>query len=281
MPSQRWKSGKPWKGKTAVVCGASSGLGREIALQLADSQVASLALLARNGQRLEELQERLVARHPGTRVLIETADVCNQAQIAASAEKIHLELGQPHLVVQAVGRSDRGQLIDLDSQHLQSLIDTNVVSSLNALQTFRPQLSAHGGTIVLIGSLASLFAPRFLGGYPIAKHALAALAQQARLELAGEGLHVLLACPGPIARADSGTRYAESPQAARLPEEALRPGGGAKVRGLDPCKLARDILQAAAKKKKVIIRPRTARLLLALTALSPSLGDFLLQQKTS
>jgi uncharacterized protein len=124
-----------------------------------------------------------------------------------------------------------------------------------------------------------------LGGYAIAKHGLAALAQQARLELAEEGIHVLLACPGPIAREDSGTRYdhlARDPHSPNqdLPEAMRQPGGGAKVRGLEPQQLVRDILQAAAHKQPRIIRPRKAQWLHWVSALSGSLGDRLLRKNS-
>jgi short-subunit dehydrogenase len=238
-------------------------------------------LLARRPDALESQQRELTHSFGGTKVIAEPVDMCHRRSVEEAADRIEAALGTVDLLVQSVGMSDRGTLHQLECDRLHELLDVNVVSSLNAIQAFTPSLTRPGGTLVLIGSLASVFAPRFLGGYSITKHALAGLAQQARLELAAEGLQVLLACPGPIARADAGHRYTTAKQAAELPEAALGPGGGAKIRGLAPNRLARDILAAAAANKRVIIRPRMARLLLVLSAISPGLGDYLLQRKSS
>lgn len=279
-----------WKEKTAVVCGATSGLGREIAMLLADVGVAKLIILARNEGQLQAFKSSLSIRCPEVEVAAFSVDVCSREQVQALVEQVTETLGVPQLVVQAVGASDRGTIAELGPEHLRSLIDVNVMSSLNVIQAFRPALQQSHGHIVLIGSLASLFAPRFLGGYAIAKHALAALAQQSRLELAEDGIKLLLACPGPIARDDAGSRYTHHPSSGEssrgisgegLPAEALQPGGGAKVGRLDPRALARDILAAAAAGKTVIIRPRKARLLLIVAAFFPRLADRLLRKKTS
>ena len=58
------------------------------------------------------------------------------------------------------------------------------------------------GHVVNLGSLAAKTAARWMGAYPATKFALAAYTQQLRLELGPEGLHVLLVCPGPVARKD-------------------------------------------------------------------------------
>lgn len=270
-----------WSGKTAVVCGASAGLGRQLVLQLAKSNIARLALVARRQSPLVEWCEECRARFPNTDFRPYTADLSDSQQAFDCAAHIHDQLGNPDLLVQAIGQSDRGQIKDLKSSRLISLVDANVTTSLNAIQAFLPGLTSQGGTIVLLGSLSSLFAPRFLGGYAIAKHALAGLAQQLRLELADDHVHVLLACPGPIRRDDEGTRYTNLSGIEQLPAEALRPGGGAKLSGLNAERLAYDILKAAASKKPTLIRPRSARFLLALSAFAPSLAEFILKKKTS
>lgn len=274
-----------WKDKTAVVCGATSGLGREIATLLAEVGVAKLIIVARKEGLLQDCRKSLSVKYPNLECAAFSADVCSREQVQALMGQITETFGVPDLVVQAVGASDRGTITELEQEHLRSLLDVNVISSLNVIQVFRPALRQSRGNFVLIGSLASLFAPRYLGGYAIAKHALAALAQQSRLELAEDGIKLLLACPGPIDRDDAGSRYAQHRSSgeltSELPSAALQPGGGAKVGRLDPRALARDILAAAAAGKAVIIRPRKARLLLIVAACFPRLADILLRKKTS
>ncbi|MEO8272356.1 MAG: SDR family NAD(P)-dependent oxidoreductase [Aureliella sp.] len=269
-----------WKGKRAVVCGATAGLGRAFAIELARQQVQHLTLVARSSVNLQTLRRELLGQFASLDVVCLPADLCVKEQLQLAVEQLHQTGLGVDLVVQAVGQSDRGRLVDLSSQRLHELIGANVLSSLHAVQCFHPLMRKAGGNIVLIGSLASLFAPRFLGGYAIAKHGLAALAQQARLELAEDGIHVLLACPGPIARDDSGARYDQQARSDELPDAARRPGAGAKIRGLDSQRLVHEILRAAAAKQPRIIRPRKANLLLWLSALSTSLGDRLLRKNS-
>ena len=263
-----------------MVCGASAGLGRALATQLAADQINDLVLIARNPERIQQLAQDLTAEYPAIHALAFSVDVCDRSQVDACAQELQSRIGPIDLLIHAVGQSDRGTIGGLGAQRLQDLFHANVLSSLNALQAFRPMLAKPTSVAVMIGSLAGLFAPRYLGGYAIVKHGLSALAQQSRLELADEGVHVMLACPGPIARQDTVRRY-ESIAQTDMPEEALQPGGGAKLKGLEPAALARDILRSAAKKKRMIIRPRSARLLLALGAVSPWLGDYLLKKSTS
>ncbi len=285
-----------WKDKSAVVCGATAGLGRAFAVELAQQQVQRLVLMARSEEGLQAMRGELLGRFTHLEVVCAAADLRDRQQLAQACEQLQSSGARLDLLIQAVGQSDRGRLVDLTSQRLHELIDANVLTSLHAIQCFRPLMrptasptGSHavvpkgGGarpTIVLIGSLASLFAPRFLGGYAIAKHGLAALAQQARLELDEEGIHVLLACPGPIARADGGARYDQLTRDADLPEAVRQPGAGAKVSGLDPQQLVRDILQAAAAQQPRIIRPRKAQWLHWLSVASAAWGDRLLRKNS-
>jgi short-subunit dehydrogenase len=108
---------------------------------------------------------------------------------------------------------------------------------------------------------------------------VAALAQQLRLECDERGIHVLLVCPGPIARDDSNDRYID--QSDEVPPQAYQPAGGAKVRRIDPRKLAERIVRACEGRRAELIVPRSARLLFAVAQLSPKLGDWFLRKFTA
>ena len=108
--------------------------------------------------------------------------------------------------------------------------------------------------------------------------ALAAYSQQLRLELGPQGLHVLLVCPGPLARDTNRTYGADADP--HLPPEAARPGGGVKTKAIDPADLAERILVACQRRRPEIVIPAKARLVFALSQLWPSLGDYLLRKFT-
>jgi NAD(P)-dependent dehydrogenase (short-subunit alcohol dehydrogenase family) len=274
-----------WKSKNAIVCGGSSGLGLCLARELVRQQAKLVVILGRDASRLNAARSQLIelASEVGSPTIVEivAADLVNSESARQCSIAIQQLAPDIDLVLQCVGLSDRGSLAQLTEQRLRELLDANVVTSLHAIQSFSSLLTQRRGTIVLIGSLASLFAPRFLGGYSIAKHALAAMAQQARLELADEGIHVVLCCPGPIDRPDAGTRYQDRVDKEKLPDNALGPGGGAKVNRLDPVELSKQILKAAQRRRALLVLPRKAWWLRLITAFSQRLGDYLLRSKSS
>jgi short-subunit dehydrogenase len=114
-----------------------------------------------------------------------------------------------------------------------------------------------------------------MGAYPASKFALAAYTQQLRLELGERGLHVLLVCPGPIAREDSGQRYAASNN---VPAETLKPGAGARLKLIQPDDLAAKILKACEGREAELVVPSKAKWLFALAQLSARFGDWYLRR---
>jgi short-subunit dehydrogenase len=99
------------------------------------------------------------------------------------------------------------------------------------------------------------------------------------LELQPRGVHVLLVCPGPLARPDAGNRYDD--QAAALPESARRPGGGARLKGIPPEKLVTKMLRYCERRKPELVMPGKARLLFAISQIAPRLGDWIVNRMTS
>ena len=205
------------------------------------------------------------------------SDVDQAARVASVIEQSFERLD---VVVNCIGTSDRGRVEDLTSDRLHELLDQNVIAMLLASQATLPLLSKSRGSIVNIGSLAGKVGARYLGGYNAAKHALTGLTQQMRLEWRERGIHVALVSPGPIRRDDAGTRYAAQVDE-NLPGNASKPGGGAKVKGLDPERIADAVLRCAQKKATDMVLPRHVRLLLAIGSVFPRLGDWLLLRFTS
>jgi uncharacterized protein len=267
-----------WHGKRAVVVGASAGLGRALAEVLVERGVRT-AIVARRQPPLEATAQDLRSR--GGNVLPVVADVTRSDDVNRLVSAVHSAWGGLDLMCHCAGRSMRGTALATPADEFRALWEINFLSALRCTQAFAPALIDSRGHVVLIGSLASKSAAAYLGAYPASKFPLAALAQQLRLEI-GDGLHVLLVCPGPVARrdaADSVARYAD--QVGDLPAAAHRPGGGAKVRAIDPHRLTAQILSACEARRPELVVPRKARLLFAIAQLSPRLGDWLLHKMTS
>jgi NAD(P)-dependent dehydrogenase (short-subunit alcohol dehydrogenase family) len=206
------------------------------------------------------------------------ADVTRQADCERLATEVVAQCGRLDLLVNCAGRSARGGIATTTAEQFAELLDVNFLSAVNATQAALPHLLASRGHLVFIGSLASKSASRYLGAYPASKFPLAAYAQQFRLELASQGLHTLLVCPGPIRRDDAGVRYDAA--AMDLPPEARRPGGGVQLKRIDPEWLADRILRSCERRRPELVVPARARLLFAISQLWPSLGDWLVTRMT-
>jgi uncharacterized protein len=264
-----------WQRKICLVTGASSGLGLSISRALA-SRGARVVMNARSVGPLNDAAEILKAA--GGDVTCCAGDVTSQADVERIAETVRADFGEIDLLCNCAGQSTRQAVLDTTPEDFQQLWEANFLSTVRMTRAFSADLLTRQGHVVNIGSLASKVAPRFYGGYPASKFAVAAYSQQLRLELGPQGLHVLLVCPGPIKREDNSPRYQTS--TTNLPESAQQPGGGAKLRGIDPDWLAERILTACERRQAEVIVPAKVRLLLVLSALSPRLGDWILTKST-
>lgn len=262
--------------RVAIVTGASEGLGRVIAVQLI-REGYYVAVIGRDREKLDAF----VLEQPSGSCLPIACDVTVGGQVHSMVASLIQATGRIDVLVNVVGQSDRGLVADLRIEKLEQLFATNVNASLLCSQACLPWLEESGGVIVNIGSLAAKVGARYLGGYPAAKHALAGLTQQMRLEWKVRGVHVGLLNPGPIRRSDAGARYEKQVgDQTGLPAKASRPGGGTSVKGVPPEKVAKAVLKIIRKRKPDIIMPWHLRPLVAIGHLWPAAGDWLLLKFT-
>jgi NAD(P)-dependent dehydrogenase (short-subunit alcohol dehydrogenase family) len=265
-----------WKDKVALVTGGSAGFGWALAQVLADAG-ARLALADLDEERLATAMDHL--RERGHDAAGFPVDVTQPDQVDALVRQAVERFGRLDMLANIVGRSARGKLLDTTPDAFRDLFELNFLSMVHCTRAAASHLIQSRGHVVNMGSLAAKSAARFLGAYPASKFPVAAYSQQLRYELGPQGLHVLLVCPGPIARKDAGQRYDE--QATDLPESARRPGGGVRLQGIPPEKLAARVLRACEKRAPELVMPAKARLLFAILQLWPSLGDRILKKMTN
>lgn len=276
---------KPGSQRGAVVTGSSAGLGLAVATELL-AHGYRVALVGRDSVKLQIAAQRLRSTVGGEslradQIITVAADLTHPPDVAGVAEKVEQQWGRLDVLVNVVGLSDRGLIENLQPARLNELITANVTTTLLCCQSMRPLLEETGGVVVNIGSLAAKVGARYLGAYPAAKHALAGLTQQLRLEWKPLGIHVALVSPGPIRRDDAGSRYSEHLQGdADLPETAARPGGGTTVRGIDPQRVARTVRKVIQRRSPDVMLPGHLRPLVAIGHLWPRLGDWLLLRFT-
>ena len=262
-----------WQDKVALVTGGSSGLGLAIAESLARRK-AKVVIAARRPEPLESAAAELRRYEPSAMAV--PADVTRQEDVDRLIEETIARFGKLDMLVNCAGRSTRGDILSTTAEDFEQLLDLNFIALVRCTLAAAPHLLQSKGHLVNIASLAAKSAGHHLGAYPATKFAVAAYTQQLRNELEPQGLHVLLVCPGPIAREEVRTYGAE--QMPALPPRASQPGGGVKLTRLSADKLAAAILKACERRKAELVMPAASRLLFALAQLSPRLGDWLLKK---
>ena len=173
---------------TAVVTGASSGIGAATALRLASDGWTVVAA----ARRLDRLGA-LAASSPGIRP--QALDVTDPRSVEDLADAVpECDL----LVANAGGAFDLSPLAEADADTWARTYDVNVLGAVRTVQALLPALQSARGQIVLTGSTAGRWVYEGGGGYTAAKHALAALRETLRLELVESGVRVSEVAPGMV-----------------------------------------------------------------------------------
>ncbi len=184
---------KPYQGKAVVVTGASSGIGRALALRLAD-QGARIALAARDAQRLDALAEECRQRG-GTAIAVPT-DVTDEAQCKALIERTVAEFGRLDVLINNAGIGATGLLEELpDLTVFRQVMDVNFHGTVACTYYAVKHLKQTQGRIVNISSLGGKSPLPYNTNYIASKHAVHGFSDSLRMELAQAGVSVTLICP--------------------------------------------------------------------------------------
>lgn len=180
-------------GKIAVVTGASSGIGKAIASDLA-AKGAALCLVGRTSDELNNLSVSL--KNHSTRVELCRVDLGSDDDIESLRKCIEHDFGCLHILVHSAGALSLGpiesaQISDFDWQYR-----INVRAPYLVTQTLLPLIETQKGQIVFINSSVGLVSKANLSQYAATKHALKALADSLREEVSHKGIRVLSVFPG-------------------------------------------------------------------------------------
>lgn len=181
------------KDKTAVITGASSGIGKAIALALAAKGVKT-CLLGRNLEALEEVS--VVARKTTRQVLCCQVDLTVDQDIREIKDRISGEFKRVDFLIHSAGVISFGPLESASVEEFDKQYQINVRAPYALTQALLPMLRSSQGQIVFINSSAGLNAGPNLGQYAASKFALKAIADSFRQEINAEGLRVLSVYPG-------------------------------------------------------------------------------------
>jgi NAD(P)-dependent dehydrogenase (short-subunit alcohol dehydrogenase family) len=181
-------------GKTAVVVGGTSGIGRALSLGLAEAG-ADVVASARRKEQVEETAAAIEAA--GRRTLRVASDVSDRASLENLLARTLEHFGKVDILINCAGKIKRAPTLTFPEEEWQSIIDTNLTGTLRACQIFGKHMLERGyGRIVNIASLNSYVALAEVAAYAASKAAVASLTRSLAVEWSKHGVVVNAIAPG-------------------------------------------------------------------------------------
>lgn len=185
-------------GQTALVTGASAGLGAEFARQLA-SEVGTLILVARREERLQSLKEELHHLAPDLRVELRVCDLSDEAQRLALLSGLERDGLEIDLLINNAGLGDIGDMSSAQWEKLDLMLQVNVTALTHMSRALLPGMQARQrGCVLNVSSTAGFLALPSFAAYAATKAYVNSLSEALRVELKGSGVSVTALCPGPV-----------------------------------------------------------------------------------
>jgi len=256
---------KTFKDKVCVITGAASGIGRALAVELAEVG-AVLALSDINAEGLEETTQMVGGSN---KVMTDVFDMADANAIANYADKVTSNLGGADYVFNVAGLTRVGNFIDTPLESMEKVMDVNYWGVVRMTKAFIDQIIASKGTLVNISSVFGLIGYAGQTHYCASKFAVRGFTETLAQELKGTGVGICSVHPGGIA-----TNIARNAIADKLPDSgATREEMDAafdKMAITSPKKAAQVILKGATKKKRRILIGGDARFISIVSRLFPS-----------
>jgi short-subunit dehydrogenase len=198
-----------WTDKVVLITGASSGIGRGLAVELA-RRGAKLGLVARRAEVVDEVVREIEAA--GGKALALPADVQSEDSIRAAADKLRAELGPIDVLIANAGIGPTRDAAELNAKEVSSVINVNVIGASNSVAAVIPEMVKRGsGQLVVISSLAAYRGLPRSAAYCASKAAVSAFFESLRLDLEPRGINVTIIHPGFIKTPLTSGRDAQMP----------------------------------------------------------------------
>ena len=180
--------------RVAVVVGGTSGIGRTLALGLAEAG-AHVVASGRRTDRVESVAGEIAAM--GRRTLRLPCDVADRSSLLRLRDLVLRDLGRVDILVNCAGRTRRTPTLEVSEEEWNAILDTNLSGMLRACQAFAPPMLERGyGRIVNVGSLTSFVGMHEVAAYTASKSAVAGLTRALAVEWSPRGLCVNALAPG-------------------------------------------------------------------------------------
>ena len=247
-------------GRRAILTGASSGIGRSLALQLASNGVRQV-LVARSREKLEAVCAEII--ESGGEALAVVGDVTDRATRDAALQRVESEWGGLDLLINNAGVGAYGRFAEVSPDRLRTLMEVNLFAAAELLREATPLLrSGEDSVVVNMGSILGCLGLPFSSEYCASKFALHGLSDAIRPELKRIGIDLLLVAPG-----TTSTEFAENVVDAHGEPPWTRHGG------VSPEYVASKTIRALKKRRTFVVPNRQGWWLLLANRLAPGLVD--------
>ena len=260
------------KGKTILITGASSGLGRALAIEFSRRE-NKLVLASRNEEELIETARR--CHCPSDSILVATTDVTREEDCERLVRSALEQFGRIDIVIANAGVSMWSRIDELSSlDAIRRVMDVNYFGAVNTVFHALPHVIASRGSIVAISSIQGKIPVPLHSGYVASKHALQGYFNTLRMEQKRSGLHVLLVLPHWILGTNLRRNSLDSAGIRTEHSPAQHTGESIELQAL-----CGKIMRAIETRKNEIIVPFKLRLLLWLSYLNPAAAERVVGRK--
>jgi short-subunit dehydrogenase len=198
-----------WTNKVVMITGASSGIGRGLAVEIA-GRGANVGLVARRAEVIGEVVREIEAA--GSKAVALPADVQSEDSIRAAAEKLRASLGPIDVLIANAGIGPTRDAADFSAEEVSDVINVNVIGASNSVAAVIPEMVARGsGQLVAISSLAAYRGLPRSAAYCASKAAVSAFFESLRLDLEPRGIDVTIIHPGFIKTPLTAGRESQMP----------------------------------------------------------------------
>jgi len=252
------------KDKTVVITGASSGIGKALAEEMA-KRGANVVLAARQYVTLCEITAELEKTY-GIKALAIQADVSKEEDCEALVKQTILTFGKLDVLINNAGLSMRALFKDLDLAVLKNLMDVNFWGTVYCTKYALPEILKTTGSIVGVSSIAGYRGLPGRTGYSSSKFAMNGFMESLRTELLKTGVHVMVACPG---FTTSNIRVAALSQDGTAHGETSMEEG----KMMTAEEVAQRICDGIEQKKRTLVMTRQGKLAVWVNKLFPAFAD--------
>jgi uncharacterized protein len=189
---------RKFEGKIIVITGASSGIGRQAALDFVNEDAGPIILIARSVSKLLELKKTLqVVNEPkGVDIVAYPCDISKREDVLRIGTQILERFGHIDLLINNAGYGEFGKVENQSIEQIEALMRTNYFGMVYCTKVFlQSMLSRHSGHIVNLASLAASFGVAGMAGYCASKYAILGFSESLYHELYGTGVRITVVSP--------------------------------------------------------------------------------------